>query len=71
MTGVQTCALPISEQASEERQVLESEELQIMKKKNALKKGAKMSSRDDVLGSYTGVSTEDGYEKPVQDADDL
>lgn len=51
--------------------MLENEELQIMKKKNALKKGAKMSSQDDVLGSYTGVCTDSGYEKPVQDADDL
>ncbi len=27
--------------------------------------------KSDVNGSYTGVSTEDKYEKPVQDADDL
>lgn len=42
-----------------------------MKKPKALKKGAKMSSQEDVLGSYTGVYTENGYEVPVQDADDL
>jgi hypothetical protein len=28
-------------------------------------------SEFDALGSYTGVSNEDRYEKPVQDADDL
>lgn len=27
--------------------------------------------KSDVQGSYTGVSTENKYEKPVQDADDL
>ena len=42
-----------------------------MKEKKALKKGAKMRSEDDTLGSYTGVNTSDEYEKPVQDADDL
>lgn len=30
-----------------------------------------MKSEDDVLGSYTGICTEDCYEIPVQDADDL
>ncbi len=30
-----------------------------------------MASREDVFGSYTGVSAEDAYERPVQDADDL
>lgn len=25
----------------------------------------------DVLGSYTGTSSDDPYEKPIQDADDL
>lgn len=61
-----------AEQSAEQcSQELRYEELQIMKAKNALKKGAKMSSREDVLGSYTGVYTEDGYEVPVQDADDL
>jgi hypothetical protein len=41
------------------------------KKKNALKKGADMLWHDDTLGSYTGVCSDDAYEKPVQDADDL
>lgn len=40
-------------------------------KKRALKKGADMQSQEDSLGSYTGVNTDDIYEKPVQDADDL
>ena len=39
------------------------------RKKN--NKGADMRSEDDLLGSYTGVSYTDEYEKPVQDADDL
>ncbi len=30
-----------------------------------------MGSPEDTLGSYTGVNTDDPYEKPVQDADDL
>lgn len=30
-----------------------------------------MASAEDALGSYTGVNTEDPYEPPVQDADDL
>ncbi len=29
-----------------------------------------MLSESDVLGSYTGVPT-DGYDRPIQDADDL
>ena len=33
------------------------------------KKGYK--SNFDPLGSYTGVNSEDRYEKPIQDADDL
>ena len=32
------------------------------------RRGAKMRSKEDVLGSYTGIA-DDG--KPVQDADDL
>lgn len=39
--------------------------------KKRLKKGADMQSGEDTLGSYTGVCTDDKYEKPVQDADDL
>ena len=39
--------------------------------KRSLQKGADMKSEEDVLGSYTGICTEDCYEKPVQDADDL
>ena len=39
-------------------------------KKRTLQKGAKMRSDEDTLGSYTGIC-DDGYEKPVQDADDL
>jgi len=39
--------------------------------KKPLKKGAEMRSKDDSLGSYTGINTDDRYEKPVQDADDL
>lgn len=42
-----------------------------MKAKGALKKGAKMRSEEDALGSYTGVNNADPYERPVQDADDL
>ena len=30
-----------------------------------------LASNFDTQGSYTGVSTSDKYEKPVQDADDL
>ena len=41
------------------------------RKKKALQKGADMHSEEDLLGSYTGVYSEDEYEKPVQDADDL
>lgn len=40
-----------------------------MKKK--LEKGAKMRSFEDSLGSYTGVNSDNEYEKPIQDADDL
>ena len=39
--------------------------------KEALKKGAKMRSNTDSLGSYTGTNSDDKYEKPIQDADDL
>lgn len=42
-----------------------------MKKQRSLKKGASMESEEDSLGSYTGVNTDNEYEKPVQDADDL
>lgn len=41
------------------------------KKKTRLEQGAEMRSEEDSLGSYTGVSSEDLYERPVQDADDL
>ncbi len=34
-------------------------------------KGADMRSKDDSLGSYTGVNTQNKFEKPEQDADDL
>lgn len=34
-------------------------------------KPAEMASPTDKGGSYTGVSDEDPYEIPVQDADDL
>ncbi len=40
------------------------------KPKSTLKRGANMRSKEDLLGSYTGV-TEDGFETPTQDADDL
>lgn len=36
-----------------------------------LKKGADMRSDGDSLGSYTGVNSDNEYEKPEQDADDL
>ncbi len=42
------------------------------RRKSSLKKrGAEMRSREDALGSYTGVCADNAYEKPVQDADDL
>lgn len=41
------------------------------KRKKPLDQGADMRSEEDSLGSYTGISTEDVYEQPVQDADDL
>ncbi len=42
-----------------------------MRREKTLRKGAKMRSDEDTLGSYTGVSAENEYEQPVQDADDL
>lgn len=42
-----------------------------MSRKKTLKKGADMRSEEDPLGSYTGIYSEDEYEKPIQDADDL
>ena len=42
-----------------------------MSKKWKLNRGAKMRSGGDSLGSYTGVCTDNEYETPVQDADDL
>ncbi len=39
--------------------------------KKPLRKGAKMRSDEDYLGSYTGVCAEDAESRPVQDADDL
>ncbi len=41
------------------------------KRKKPLDRGADMRSEEDSLGSYTGISTKDVYEQPVQDADDL
>ncbi len=40
-------------------------------KKKALEKGAKMRSKEDSLGSYTGICTDGACEVPIQDADDL
>ena len=37
----------------------------------ALKNGAKMRSKEDSLGSYTGVTAQNAEEIPTQDADDL
>lgn len=46
--------------------------LQIMKRNpKPLKRGARMSSEEDSLGSYTGINTNDEFDMPVQDADDL
>ena len=42
-----------------------------MGRKKSLERGSKMRSEEDALGSYTGVCSENEYEKPVQDADDL
>ena len=42
-----------------------------MRRKKPLEGGAKMRSEEDALGSYTGVCSENQYERPVQDADDL
>ncbi len=43
-----------------------------MSRKRSLKKsGAEMRSDEDTLGSYTGICSENEYERPVQDADDL
>ena len=39
--------------------------------KKRLTKGADMEWDHDTLGSYTGVCSDDKYEKPIQDADDL
>ena len=41
------------------------------KKKKPLKDGADMLGKDDTLGSYTVICSDDQYETPVQDADDL
>ncbi len=40
-------------------------------KKKTLRKGASMRSREDLLGSYTGIPSGDAREIPTQDADDL
>ena len=76
MTGVQTCALPISEQGGfarfgEERKRREGlrpfgqqQVLQVTRKR-----GKNIRSSFDPNGSYTGVPADGG--KPVQDADDL
>lgn len=42
-----------------------------MDDRKKLAKGAKMRSKDDFLGSYTGICADSDYDKPVQDADDL
>ena len=42
-----------------------------MSKKWKLNRGAKMRAEEDPLGSYTGVCSDNEYETPVQDADDL
>ena len=39
--------------------------------KEKLHRGANMRSKGDSLGSYTGVNSDNKYEKPEQDADDL
>ena len=39
--------------------------------KKKLNRGAKMRSEEDSLGSYTGICSDNEYETPVQDADDL
>ena len=39
--------------------------------KKKLDRGADMRSDKDSLGSYTGVNSDNKYEKPEQDADDL
>lgn len=41
------------------------------RKKKRFEKGADMKWENDTLGSYTGVCTDDKFEKPIQDADDL
>lgn len=40
-------------------------------KAKKLNKGADMRSEEDSLGSYTGVNSDNEFEKPEQDADDL
>ncbi len=40
-------------------------------RKRPLQTGADMRSKEDVLGSYTGIDGEDPADRPVQDADDL
>jgi hypothetical protein len=42
-----------------------------MQKKKKLNKGADMRSHEDYLGSYTGVKSDNEYDMPEQDADDL
>lgn len=42
-----------------------------MKKLTKKKLVKSNKSNFDLFGSYTGVSVDDKYEKPVQDADDL
>ena len=42
-----------------------------MSKKKQLNRGADMRSHEDYLGSYTGVKSENEYDMPEQDADDL
>ncbi len=42
-----------------------------MNNKKRLHSGAKMRSREDYFGSYTGTCSDDTSAQPVQDADDL
>ena len=45
--------------------------MQSKKKKKPLNEGADMLWKDDTLGSYTGICSNNEYDPPVQDADDL
>lgn len=45
--------------------------LVLTRKRNNFTKTSKMTSEFDKLGSYTGSYSENEFEKPCQDADDL